>query len=312
MYANIKGLSKFLSDRMMTATDIDEYRMFNRYFRALYYSKETDDMFQISDGTGSTKAASTFLEYLLYANPTLADFVETTERDECHLYIDHIINRMEAILNDLSCLYLINNATSSLQEVLIDLIRFFKSYTTDMIGLNIVYIFDFKPDNMLKLIDRMEKIIKRMEPYDTLYFGYADAISHMKATVTINEPMYIWDYIESHITFRLMEYLSFEEYLRLIKKLEAHDAFTIQDMIHINTTSNESDYLNMWRDLIHYIHSEKLLSDSVEFFDNVLLKKYGFTSDTLGIFDVCRANKDLLIEDYQLMIHDACYVVENE
>lgn len=312
MYANIKGLSKFLSDRMMAATDIDEYRMFNRYFRALYYSKETDDMFQISDGAGSTKAASTFLEYLLYTNPTLADFVETTERDECHLYIDHIINRMEAILNDLSCLYLINNATSSLQEVLIDLIRFFKSYTTDMIGLNIVYIFDFKPDNMLKLIDRMEKIIKRMEPYDTLYFRYADAVSHMKSTVTINEPMYIWDYIESHITFRLIEYLSFEEYLRLIKELEAHDSFTIQDMIHINTSSNESDYLNMWRDLIHYIHSEKLLSDSVEFFDKVLLKKYGFTSDSLGIFDICRVNKDLLIEDYQLMIHDACYVVENE
>ena len=103
-----------------------------------------------------------------------------------------------------------------------------------------------------------------------------------------------------------------EEYLRLIKELEVHDSFTIQDMIHINTSSNESDYLNMWRDLIHYIHSEKLLSDSVEFFDKVLLKKYGFASDSLGIFDVCRVNKDLLIEDYQLMIHDACYVVENE
>ena len=251
MYANVKGLSRFLSDHMMAATDIEEYRTFSRYFRALFYSKETDEMFQIYDNTtGEYRAATTFLEYLNHTNPTLGEFVETVERDECHLYIDHVINRMEAILNDLTYLYIINNTTSSLQEVLIELIRFFKSYTTDMIGLNVVYIFDFKPDNMLKLIDRMERIEKTITPIDKLYFGYADAISHMKVTTRMMDPMILHDYIESHVTIRLLDYLKFEDILKLIKHISAEDRFKLIDNVYVHGHLYLSDDLSSWRDLI--------------------------------------------------------------
>ena len=310
MYANIKGLSRFLSDHMMEANDIEEYRTFSRYFRALFYSKETDTMFQIEDHvTGETRAASTFLEYLNYENPILGEFVETVDRDECHLYIDHVINRMEAVLNDLSYLYIINNTTSSLQEVLIELIRFFKSYTTDMIGLNVVYIFDFKPDNMLKLIDRMERIEKTLNPIDKLYFGYSDAISHMDVTTRIIDPMILRDYMEVHIKIRLLDYLRFEDILKLIKHLSAEDRFKLIDDIFVHGHVYMTDNLKSWRDLIVYIHSEKLLEDVLNLIDEILIKKTFMTTEQLGIFDAARINKTLVQNEQNFIMKDACYVV---
>lgn len=310
MYANIKGLSRFLSDHMMEANDIEEYRTFSRYFRALFYSKETDKMFQIEDhATGETRAASTFLEYLNYENPILGEFVETVDRDECHLYIDHVINRMEAVLNDLSYLYIINNTTSSLQEVLIELIRFFKSYTTDMIGLNVVYIFDFKPDNMLKLIDRMERIEKTLNPIDKLYFGYSDAISHMDVTTRIIDPMILRDYMDVHIKIRLLDYLRFEDILKLIKHLSAEDRFKLIDDIFVHGHVYMTDNLKSWRDLVVYIHSEKLLEDVLNLIDEILIKKTFMTTEQLGIFDAARINKTLVQNEQNFIMKDACYVV---
>ena len=310
MYANIKGLSRFLSDHMMEANDIEEYRTFSRYFRALFYSKETDTMFQIEDHvTGETRAASTFLEYLNYENPILGEFVETVDRDECHLYIDHVINRMEAVLNDLSYLYIINNTTSSLQEVLIELIRFFKSYTTDMIGLNVVYIFDFKPDNMLKLIDRMERIEKTLNPIDKLYFGYSDAISHMDVTTRMIDPMILRDYMEVHIKIRLLDYLRFEDILKLIKHLSAEDRFKLIDDIFVHGHVYMTDNLKSWRDLVVYIHSEKLLEDVLNLIDEILIKKTFMTTEQLGIFDAARINKTLVQNEQNFIMKDACYVV---
>ena len=150
---------------------------------------------------------------------------------------------------------MINNTTSSLQEVLIELIRFFKSYTTDMIGLNVVYIFDFKPDNMLKLIDRMERIEKTLNPIDKLYFGYSDAISHMDVTTRMIDPMILRDYMEVHIKIRLLDYLRFEDILKLIKHLSAEDRFKLIDDIFVHGHVYMTDNLKSWRDLVVYIHS---------------------------------------------------------
>lgn len=309
MYQNIKNLSKFLSEKMAKAKDIDEYKTFVRFFRALYYSRETSDIFTISDEEGNLKVAETFNEYLNYSNPALGEFLENVDSGECHIYIDHVINRIETILDDLRYLYLINNSTSSVQEVLIDMIRFFKSYTTDMIGLNIVYIFDFKPDNLLKLIDRMEKIDKKMQPIDKLMFGYNDAISMIYEKININEMnLVLRDIVKIHSSCLLFEKLSFAEELLLAKYIGYDEILKFIDDILIHCDLNNSDNLKLTDEFL-YDKIQVFLDDSLKFKEEVDIDKVEALKEFSGLFDVVGVNKTISESEYNFKMCDKCFVI---
>ena len=150
---------------------------------------------------------------------------------------------------------------------------------------------------------------KPLNPIDKLYFGYSDAISHMDVTTRIIDPMILRDYMEVHIKIRLLDYLRFEDILKLIKHLSAEDRFKLIDDIFVHGHVYMTDNLKSWRDLIVYIHSEKLLEDVLNLIDEILIKKTFMTTEQLGIFDAARINKTLVQNEQNFIMKDACYVV---
>ena len=312
MYSNIRGLSRFMSKKMQKSKSVEEYRTVSRFFRAMFYSKETSKLFEVKDGEGNTIVPKTFSEYLLYTNATLSEFIDSVERNECHLYIDHIINRLETIIDDLDYLYIINASTSAVQDVLIDLVRFFKSYTTDMIGLNIVYIFDFIPDNLLRLFDKIGEIRKKVGVQDKIDFAYADTIKSAYANIRINEK--IWNIKENmfiHTMIRIYEKFSFGDILLILKKIQIQDIMKFFDDIDIHATIREKDEIS-FIDKINHVISTAYVDEYLHLVEEAEVSKIIFPKESLSLFDVSKIDKVIYHNDINMKLRDACRVIRNE
>lgn len=311
MYANIRGLSIFLSDKMVAAKTIDEYTTFSRFYRALYYSKEVGDMFTITT-SGEERPATTFLEYLEFVNPTLAEFVETCPKNECHLYIDHVISRLETLIDNLDYMYLINNSTSSIQEVLIALIKFFKSYTTDLIGLNIVYIFDFKPDNLLKLIDEVWRINGTIRTKDCIHFSYGDAVDKMMVHLYPKDDLFFKEEYRLHANFNLKDMLLLTDGYHLIKHLQEQDKFYLTDDVYLHGSIKYPDQLFLTDKVTHFTTTLKV-NDFMKLLDEVsYIKKQTTINTEISFFDAVRKLiKTKYERDTNMKLRDECIVVRN-
>lgn len=179
MYQNIKGLGYYVGRKLSEAELYPEYRAWKDLYDALFITKETNEMFQL--GAMGT-AATTYAEYLQVMNPQLYDIVTNTDDYLLYSYIDHVIYSLEQVVDNLTTLYTVNDSNSTVHDYLIKLVKFFKSYTTDLIDLTTQYVFDLKPDNLFKLTEyyKMHKVIISPESYRLMYSDVATIITYMK------------------------------------------------------------------------------------------------------------------------------------
>lgn len=159
MYSNIKDLNEFFEWQISETDDIEEYQVLLRYYRAIFYTNEMRDTFRMGISKDAP-IAETYFQYLEYLNPTLYNFVENCPKDFIGVYTDHIISKMENYIADLKYIYLMSDIDSPAEEALVKMINFFKSFTTDFTGLDIIYTLDFKNIHMLRLIDKIQHIYK--------------------------------------------------------------------------------------------------------------------------------------------------------
>lgn len=186
LYKDVKSMFRFISNKLSYTEDVQEYYAYRNLYRALFIIKEEDEMFK-KGFTEDAPIAETYLDYLETMQPAMAQFIKDSDEIALYTAIDHIIGQIEMVLGDLNTLYLVNDGTSILQEYLIKLIRFFKSYTTDLISLGIIYVFDFKPDNMLRLIDKVGAVRKTIVADEHgLHLGFSDHMN-MRTVLTIPE-----------------------------------------------------------------------------------------------------------------------------
>jgi hypothetical protein len=181
MYSDIKGLGYYIGRKMSEAENLMEYRAWRDFYEALFIGQENNEMFTLGN-TGTV--ATTYLEYLKVMNPSLYNAID--EADDVHLYtmIDHAISRLEKVIHDLKTLYTVNDSNSSLLDYLIKLVKFFKSYTTDLIDVTTQYVFDMRPDNLFKLVEyyKMFEVDINKDVYKLMYADTAKVIETYKET----------------------------------------------------------------------------------------------------------------------------------
>lgn len=116
----------------------------------------------------------------------------TSQKNELvYYYVNHICSRL-VLKIDVKSPSLIGNNQMSMEDILLKLVRFFKSYTVDLISLNAIYVIDLKHDNFIKLIDHIPYIHKTSIPKDKLYLRYADAIKKLRARIRDKDDLK-WD-----------------------------------------------------------------------------------------------------------------------
>lgn len=174
LYVNIRELNDFLVERLGAAQNIDEYRAYQKLFQALMITTHTEALFKKSDGT----IAETFLEYLQDHDEEMANFVMEVDIEMIGDHIEHILARINMLATDLKYLFIINDSNSVLLNAVITLVRFFKSYTTDLTSFNIFYLMDSRYYNMIKTIHDIHTLEANMDLVDdSMLLAYRDSVA---------------------------------------------------------------------------------------------------------------------------------------
>lgn len=186
MYQNMKGLGYFIGRKMSEANNLFEYRAWKDFYEALFIGHENAEMFKLGN---TDNVATTYAEYLQVMNPALYNTMINADDGYIYTYIDHTISRLELVVHNLKTLYTVNDSNSALLDYLIKLIKFFKSYTTDLIDATTEFIFDSRPDNLFKLVEYY-KIFQVILPKDRYHLMYADTLKAIETTKKIDPLKY--------------------------------------------------------------------------------------------------------------------------
>ena len=316
MYANIKGLYRFLNYQMTKTEDLETYECLKTMYRAAYYAKEMRDIFTITgEISGNQRTAWTYFEFLYHRNPKLynavfnvdfianyqkyltehsllesdfpyEDFLVLVERGEVEIdfdnltgdvvddvnvksekiytYVNHIISRLQMIIDDLKYIYLISGAASPLEELLLKLVRFFKSYTVDVLGLDTLYICDLKPENMIRLFDKIHYMEKTIVPKDRFKLQHSDVIHRLITQYQLKDKLTLKDKM-------------FYDALLLIKDSDEdgiRNSVRMRDEVSVFVNIPVKDKSLNLMDTIHNISTTDTISDSFKMNDKVIKMWY--------------------------------------
>ena len=217
IYENIEALYYFLSYLMSKTTDMDEYYAIKKFYDTAFYVRETANQFSITDEDGVTKPAETYMEYLFYTNIDLYEFVQNIEEDQIYVQINHIIYKMEEMIDHVGNLYIINEGFSPLMELLQALIMFFKSYVLDLQPMVSLMVIDMEIDNCIRFFDKTENIKKIDFIEDHYGREFTDILVSFLCHCKVEDSISFLDVIRAHGKITISEYYALYEIVNEMK-----------------------------------------------------------------------------------------------
>jgi len=216
IYGNIKDLKDFIVEQMAQTKDIEVYRAYKALYNSVLVVEDKKEVYQKTDGT----YAKTWIELLESINPelyTFLDLYDTSDDKAVVALMEHILYRLE----DLSSRYkYLHTAVESnaLFSVLIKLVKFFKSYTVDLSAAGILYLFDDRYFNMLKILDGLTIEVER--PLEThLKALYMDMIESMKIKIPKEDKLKLYDWYLMYVLKFVDEYIHLRDKINLTEVL---------------------------------------------------------------------------------------------
>ena len=96
-------------------------------------------------------------------------------------YASHIILRLKAMFSDLPMASLLKK-DSNIENLLLKMLRYFKSYTIDILNLNTIFKMDYKTYNIIKLMDVLQITHIDMDIRESFSMAYSDFVKKIIAT----------------------------------------------------------------------------------------------------------------------------------
>ena len=167
-------------DKMRNSKTIKEYRIYQSIFKISMVSKTSNEMFKYvtydENNNATEHVATSYLEYLENTQPIFSSIINDSDVEILSVYISNTITRLETLVDELQYLFIINDSSDNpVYTSLIQLLKFFKSYTVDLSTFNIVYVFDSKYYNMIRLINDINHISKEFSVIDDFKQYYVDS-----------------------------------------------------------------------------------------------------------------------------------------
>lgn len=234
IYKNIECLYWFLSYQISVTNNMEEYYALKKFYDTAFYSRETDKMFKVTDEDGTEHTAVTFLEYLRYHNLELYEFVENVDKDIIYTYIDHIIYKMEQLIDDIGTLYILNDGFSPLMELLQILVVFYKSYALDFVEMTSLMIIDWDLENTIRFFSHPQHITKTDKIEERFGKDFMDLVNRYVCHYRIEDRIALYDYISMHATLHVEDNLLMHdmmEYVRCLKVNAIKDEMSYYDTI---------------------------------------------------------------------------------
>ena len=186
MYKDLKTLRTFIVKMMEETDNVDVYHQYERLYRALLVTEDVQDLYRGTDGN----VRKTFEDLLQSTNPDLYTVYirDIDSEKDLNADVNAILAKM-ASFGDFKYLANINRADSMFDTV-IQLIRFFKSYTVDFVNSGIQYILDDKYFQGIKLLDSLTVSSTGFDINTTLYNNgryYKDLIHSIRPTMELKD-----------------------------------------------------------------------------------------------------------------------------
>lgn len=235
IYENIETLYYFLSYQISVTNNVEEYYALKKFYEAAFYSQELTETFKITDEDGVERTAETFLDYLFYKDRELYDFVVAVDEESIYTYIDHIIYKMESLLENVGDLYILNDGFSPLMELLQILVEFFKSYAIDFVDMTSLMVIDWDLENTVRFFSHPEHISKKNQAEDRFGKDFMDVLNSYLCNYSIEDRTALSDYIRSHASISLDDdrmMADMYDYVRAIKVDAVNSEFRAADMMH--------------------------------------------------------------------------------
>jgi hypothetical protein len=156
LYNNFTNFAEFCKERVANTEDIREYKAYKELFKVFTVREEVGNVFTMSNG----QVAETYMEYLYDKLPHIAEHINDLHKDKLGVYIDHVLGKLNELIPDLEYVSSINGTNNNIINALVAMINFFKSYTTDLRNLNIMYYLDDKFYNKIRMVDDPRLFIK--------------------------------------------------------------------------------------------------------------------------------------------------------
>lgn len=285
LYTNFMDLYNVLTEKMSKTDDIKVYQAYKQLYDTIYYSNESQKMFNIGS-EAEPKYATTFMEYMRFELPEIYEFINDTPYEQLHVYANHVVSKIMGIIPDLKYLGFYSDASSTMEMMLLELVRFFKSYTTDMIGMNTLLIFDLKPESIIRLIDHI----------DTLHVNIS---SEEKTGVSLIDDLHAISIIHSSENINI-----YDKMKSLSSILYLNDPVKLFDTVKcLNNTVWAKDK-NEYVDVLSYIFDNILTEDNMKFYDIIRVIIRTYARSDINFSDVVYKVTSYLLMSHLLLTDD--------
>lgn len=284
LYNNFRNFADFCVDRIAYTQDINEYHAYKQLYKVFTVREETGKAFTMSNG----KIADTYMEYLYDAVPHIAEIIDSLHKDKLGVYIEHVIGRLNELVPDIEYLSAMNGTNNNIIKALVSLINFFKSYTTDLRNLNVVYVFDDKSTNMIRMVDDPRLFIK-LYPREAA-LEYNDLIHSTSVGFKHCEK------IDLAFLIRLMNRIQVNDKLNYNESYHLTIGFSLDDLMYL-PYADESRVNTEIRPTEDAIKDEKLLTNE----QYIINEKITMTDDLDLSSEVSTANVDDSLTTFSLV-----------
>lgn len=310
LFKDFCDLYDVIVEKMSTTNDINVYYAYKNLYNALYYTKENESIFNV--GTkDDPHYAETFLDYLKVKNPLLYDLVNNTNKDELAEYANHIITKIMKIIPDLRTLGFFTGHSQTMENMLINLIRFFKSYTTDIIDFQVIYIMDMRPENMIRLIDNIHRIHTNIIPREHTHLSYVDNLRLISKPEIKSKFEFMDEAHLIHTVARIFDSFYFLEKINIHNKLMVTSKnINLYDNIDYLIASIITETKFELRDLIR-IHNDLIPKEKLTFLHFLILTINFKIDHDFSLYDAILVISTLFLDDNGIL-EDKMNYINNE
>jgi len=181
MYRNVKELSRLLIEVMQLTQDERVYHANKKLYNTLLITDVHNEVFNLPDGS----TPDTYMDWLKAYDYPIYEYIDALDRDSCVDKINYIATKMSTLFADTEYLQYLNPIDTTVINGIIRILRWFKSYTIEIKEMEVVYLFDSKYYNLMKMMSRiwLHAVLCVRE----LDIGYHEWIQAMSAAMKVKE-----------------------------------------------------------------------------------------------------------------------------
>lgn len=233
-YGDIKRLASVLTTIMQRTDNPDVYYANEKLYNTILIMERSNTIYEMSTGT----VASMYTDYLMDAMPHLYDFLNNIEGpDACVDYINYIATKMSTALDETKWLSYLNPVDINLINAILKILNAFKSFTIDIKDISVIYQFDDRYQNLMKMMDKAWLTKVNLKAHDATAW-YSDAIHVFNAYVNATSKAQFKDgYRMSATVFRKDAEIMHDILETINGSLKADSPIKIEDTIHLVSES---------------------------------------------------------------------------